>query len=78
MRSSGTGNTELARRQLVDRRIHPAIDVQRSGTRREDLLFSQLITKDYLMRPHRCAQQNERTQLHGSTKKKVEQEFLQD
>lgn len=36
----GTGNMELhLDRQLAERRIWPAIDVQRSGTRREDLLF---------------------------------------
>ena len=38
----GTGNMELVLdRALADRRIFPSIDVQRSGTRREDLLFSQ-------------------------------------
>ena len=38
----GTGNMELhLDRELAERRIFPAIDVQRSGTRREDLLFSQ-------------------------------------
>ncbi|HKY74382.1 MAG TPA: transcription termination factor Rho [Patescibacteria group bacterium] len=38
----GTGNMELVLdRSLADRRIYPAIDVQRSGTRREDLLFTQ-------------------------------------
>ncbi len=36
----GTGNMELhLDRKLAERRIYPAIDVQRSGTRREDLLF---------------------------------------
>lgn len=39
----GTGNMELVLdRQLAERRIFPAIDVQRSGTRREDLLFDQM------------------------------------
>lgn len=38
----GTGNMELVLdRSLAERRIYPSIDVQRSGTRREDLLFSQ-------------------------------------
>jgi transcription termination factor Rho len=38
----GTGNMELVLdRALAERRIYPSIDVQRSGTRREDLLFSQ-------------------------------------
>ncbi|RMH01063.1 MAG: transcription termination factor Rho [Planctomycetota bacterium] len=37
----GTGNMELVLdRQLADRRIWPAIDINRSGTRKEDLLFS--------------------------------------
>lgn len=37
----GTGNMELhLDRKLADRRIYPAIDVLRSGTRREDLLFT--------------------------------------
>jgi len=36
----GTGNLELVLdRRLADRRIYPAIDVIKSGTRREDLLF---------------------------------------
>jgi len=38
----GTGNMELVlNRDLSDRRIFPAIDVNRSGTRREDLLFKE-------------------------------------
>ncbi len=37
----GTGNMELILdRRLADRRIFPAIDVKRSGTRKEDLLLS--------------------------------------
>lgn len=37
----GTGNMELVlNREISDRRIYPAIDVNRSGTRREDLLQS--------------------------------------
>jgi transcription termination factor Rho len=37
----GTGNMELVLdRKLADRRIYPAIDVNRSGTRREELLIS--------------------------------------
>lgn len=39
----GTGNMELVLdRSLAERRIYPSIDVQRSGTRREDLLFSSM------------------------------------
>ena len=41
----GTGNMELhLDRQLAERRIFPAIDILRSGTRKEELLLS----KDYL------------------------------
>ena len=43
----GTGNMELVLdRQLADRRIWPAIEINRSGTRKEDLLF----TKEELQR----------------------------
>jgi len=36
----GTGNMELVLdRRLADRRIYPAIDVNRSGTRKEELLL---------------------------------------
>src|SRR5205085_4178852 len=37
----GTGNMELRlRREFADKRIFPAIDVDASGTRREELLMS--------------------------------------
>lgn len=37
----GTGNMELILdRKLADRRVFPAIDIKRSGTRKEDLLLS--------------------------------------
>ena len=37
----GTGNMELVLdRRLADRRIFPAIDINRSGTRKEELLFT--------------------------------------
>ena len=37
----GTGNMELRlRREYADKRIFPAIDVDASGTRREELLLS--------------------------------------
>ncbi len=39
----GTGNMELhLDRKLAERRTFPAIDIQRSGTRREELLLSEL------------------------------------
>ena len=37
----GTGNMELRlRRELADKRIFPAVDVDASGTRKEELLMS--------------------------------------
>ena len=45
----GTGNMELhLSRELADRRIFPAIDILKSGTRREELLF----TEDELKKIH--------------------------
>ena len=38
----GTGNMELRLdRKLADKRVYPAIDIEASGTRKEELLFSQ-------------------------------------
>ena len=38
----GTGNSEIhLSRELAERRVFPAIDVKRSGTRKEDILLSQ-------------------------------------
>ncbi|MEK7160951.1 MAG: transcription termination factor Rho, partial [Patescibacteria group bacterium] len=37
----GTGNMEInLDRRLVDRRVFPSIDIQRSGTRKEELLLA--------------------------------------
>jgi len=42
----GTGNMELhLDRRLAERRIFPAMDIQRSGTRREELLLDEETTK---------------------------------
>jgi len=48
----GTGNMELhLSRELSDRRIFPAIDILRSGTRREELLFNEAeLKKIHLLR----------------------------
>jgi transcription termination factor Rho len=48
----GTGNMELhLDRKLAERRIYPAIDIQRSGTRREDLLLDEnTLRQVYTMR----------------------------
>ena len=38
----GTGNMELRLdRKLADKRIYPAIDIEASGTRKEELLFDE-------------------------------------
>ena len=42
----GTGNMELhLDRRLAERRFFPAIDIQRSGTRREELFFDESTMK---------------------------------
>ncbi len=48
----GTGNMELVLdRKISDRRIYPAIDVQRTSTRKEELLLDQEeLNKTYLLR----------------------------
>lgn len=48
----GTGNCEIVLdRRLADRRIYPAIDITKSGTRREDLLLDEeTISRVWVMR----------------------------
>jgi transcription termination factor Rho len=48
----GTGNMELVLdRHIADKRIFPAIDINRSGTRKEDLLLDETeISRVYLLR----------------------------
>jgi transcription termination factor Rho len=48
----GTGNMELVlAREIADRRVFPAIDINRSGTRKEELLFNQEeLNRVYLLR----------------------------
>jgi transcription termination factor Rho len=48
----GTGNMEIVLdRHLADRRMFPAIDINRSGTRKEDLLIdSELLAKIWVLR----------------------------
>jgi transcription termination factor Rho len=47
----GTGNSEIVLdRELADHRIFPAINVQLSGTRREELLLGEDIEKHYKLR----------------------------
>jgi transcription termination factor Rho len=48
----GTGNMELVLdRKIAERRIYPAIDINRSGTRKEELLFTkEELNRVYLLR----------------------------
>ena len=48
----GTGNMELVLdRKLAERRIFPAIDINKSGTRRDDLLLSKKeLEANYVLR----------------------------
>src|SRR5207253_10478355 len=48
----GTGNMELILdRKIADRRVFPAIDINRSGTRKEELLLNQEeLNRVYLLR----------------------------
>jgi len=48
----GTGNSEIVLdRRLADRRVYPAIDISKSGTRREDLLLEDdTLQKIWIMR----------------------------
>ena len=77
----GTGNMELhLTRKLADRRIFPAIDVTRSGTRQEELLYG----KDTLEKVHTLRRmlemisEDERTEalLEKIKKTKDNKEFL--
>ena len=48
----GTGNMEIyLDRKLAEKRIYPAIDLQKSGTRKEELLIDELdLTRIWLLR----------------------------
>lgn len=48
----GTGNSEVhLNRRITEKRVYPAIDINRSGTRREDLLISpELLHKIWILR----------------------------
>ncbi|MDG2312152.1 MAG: transcription termination factor Rho, partial [Flavobacteriales bacterium] len=49
-----TGNMELMLdRKIANRRIYPAIDIQSSGTRREDLLLDkEALQRIWILRKH--------------------------
>jgi transcription termination factor Rho len=61
----GTGNMELVLdRKLADKRIFPAIDIQKSGTRREELLLTPFEQQRvYLMRAFLADMPNDEAML---------------
>ncbi len=77
----GTGNQEVhLSRQLAERRIYPAIDVQRSGTRRDDLLVDS-VTYQSIITLHRMLDmldRDERTEtlIERLKRTKSNKEFL--
>ncbi|TCP69490.1 transcription termination factor Rho [Baia soyae] len=75
----GTGNLELhLDRKLAERRIFPAIDIRRSGTRREELLMSkQELEKIWSMR-NTLSEHNDYTEafIRKLRKTKSNEEFL--
>ena len=78
----GTGNMELhLTRKLADKRIFPAIDVSRSGTRQEELLYGKdtLIKVHTLRRMLEMVSEDERTEtlLERLKKTKDNTEFLE-
>ncbi|MEZ5730512.1 MAG: transcription termination factor Rho, partial [Burkholderiaceae bacterium] len=48
----GTGNMELhLNRRMMEKRVYPAIDINRSGTRREELLIKpEVLQKIWILR----------------------------
>jgi len=77
----GTGNMELhLDRRLAERRIYPAIDVMRSSTRRDDLLFDSMEYQSVILmrRMLDVLGDNERTEVMVSrmAKTKSNKEFL--
>jgi len=77
----GTGNQEVhLDRRLAERRIYPAIDVQRSGTRRDDLLIDGMEYQQ-IMTLHRMLDmldkdQRSSTMIDNLKKTKTNKEFL--
>jgi len=57
----GTGNMEvILDRKIADRRIYPAIDILKSGTRKDDLLISKAdLQKVFILRQMIHKQDNE-------------------
>ncbi len=78
----GTGNSEVVlSRKISDRRIFPAIDILKSGTRKEELLISSdILTKVYILRTmlHKQDDEVEALKFLYTTMKKnpTNQDFL--
>lgn len=78
----GTGNMELVLdRKLAERRIYPAVDILKSSTRRDDLLFSNSEYQSVVLMRNMISQLNDREQavnlVLGRLKKtKTNKEFL--
>ncbi len=77
----GTGNMELhLDRRMAERRIYPAIDIEGSGTRQEQLLFKEEIYKQMIImrRMIGILGENERTEIFLERLAKTEsnEEFL--
>ena len=79
----GTGNMEVVLdRKIADRRIFPAIDILKSGTRKDDLLVgSEVLQKVFILRQMLHKQDNEIEALkfiyNTMGKKATNQEFLE-
>ncbi|PIR64523.1 MAG: hypothetical protein COU63_03465 [Candidatus Pacebacteria bacterium CG10_big_fil_rev_8_21_14_0_10_36_11] len=77
----GTGNQEVhLDRTMAERRIHPAIDVQKSGTRRDDLMVEPM-TYQSIITLHRMLDmlnKDDRTQtlIDKLKRSKSNKEFL--
>jgi len=78
----GTGNMELRlTRELADRRMFPAIDINRSGTRREELLLSEKELKMIWLLRNYLNRQNFKDPIEGvievMKKTKNNEQFLE-
>jgi transcription termination factor Rho len=79
----GTGNMEVVLdRKIADRRIYPAIDILKSGTRKDELLIGpEVLQKVFILRQMLHKQDNEVEALkfiyNTMGKKDTNQEFLE-
>ncbi|MDK6421986.1 transcription termination factor Rho, partial [Aerococcus urinae] len=77
----GTGNMELhLSRQLAERRIFPAIDIKKSGTRKEELLLSdQALEALWQLRQGMQGNSQEYTEtfIHELSQTKTNQQFIE-